>query len=224
MISESAARKKNARGFTLLEIVVVIVLLGLLASMLFRSRLNSFRYWEQEGAIRRLSEVIAFLYSQSVTDGNTYRLEFDFESDPQTYRIGQIAEDSFADTLTNSANTGLSPLTIKINNYLNPKMATYYSMFPPEDIPSLRDPIELPQGVYIEDVRTVRGLHTSSSDEEKPFMIFFPRGFAEFCVIHLKLEREEDAFVTILVNPYTGVADVFREYKDFKWTYTQDRK
>ena len=84
------------------------------------------------------------------------------------------------------------------------------------------------------DVRTMRGVinppdsgmqNSRPDDPNRPGMAyirFSPRGFSEFSVIHLKLANEKD--VTILVNPFTGEADIIRGYKDYEWTYGRNKK
>jgi hypothetical protein len=66
------------------------------------------------------------------------------------------------------------------------------------------------------DVMTPRGKSETGDKRENPFLIFSPRGSSEFGVIHLALGPGKP--VTILVNPWTGMAEVYREYKEFEWT------
>lgn len=213
----------SAKAFTLIEIVIVIVIFGLIASLLLRTKLGSYQYWEQEGAIRKISEHINFLYYQAITDGKTYRMEFNL-SENSSYRIGELVEEKveFEEAVKN-VETG-SLISQEIDNYIHPAYSPHDGMVPPQDIPSLRDPIALPGGMRIVEVKTVRGVHTTSFEEDKPYIIFSPRGFSDFAVIHLELERSETAEVTILINPFTGLTTVYREYKDFEWNYGRDEK
>jgi hypothetical protein len=91
-------------------------------------------------------------------------------------------------------------------------------MIPPPLFPSLAKPVPFPEGVTLTDVRTMRGMKT----EGTPYVHFSPRGFSEFCVIHLRLQNGSE--LTILVNPFTGLTEIYREYKDFEWTYGHQKK
>lgn len=213
-------------GFTLLEIVIVIVILGLVSAVVLKPSGGSFTYWQQEGAMRKLSEQINFLYYQAITDGVSYRMEFGLSAERQYYQIGQMSApvedfDEFdsPDSGLSSQMSGSKMISAEIDNFLNPLPADFGTMQAPENIPSLAEPIYLPDGMYFEDIRTVRGDYTSSSEEDMPFLTFSPRGYAEFTVIHLKLARSDDAFVTLVVNPFTGICDIYREYKVFEWNY-----
>ena len=208
------------KAFTLLEVVIVILIVGLLAVLVLRPQLGNYRYWEHEGAIRKLSELVTFLYYQAMTDGSNYRLEFNLHTERPFYKIGQLVnEQSIDNTDANEIFESGTLLSQEIEHFLHPTAATYSYMIEPENIPSLAEPIYLPEGLYIEDIRTMRGVYNSSSDEDKPYIIFSPRGFSEFAVIHLRQERDSDQYITILINPFTGLTTIYRDYRDFEWTY-----
>jgi hypothetical protein len=95
-------------------------------------------------------------------------------------------------------------------------------MIPPPSFPSLAEPTELPPTIAFEDIVTPRGKVTPDDKRENPFLLFSPRGASEFGVIHLA--TADNRHVTILVNPWTGVAEVFPEYKDFQWTLGKEKK
>jgi hypothetical protein len=82
-------------------------------------------------------------------------------------------------------------------------------------MPSLAEPTTLPGAMAFIDVMTPRGKVAAGDNRENPYLIFSPRGTSEFGVIHVALGPGQP--VTILVNPWTGMAEVYREYKDFKW-------
>ena len=216
----------NNTAFTLVEMVIVIVIISLVAAAILKPSQGSFSYWQQEGAIRKLSEQINFLYNQAITDGITYRIEFDLSSQRQSYRIVQVSapiddlENNLTSNPTISGNlTGSKMISQEIENFLNPLPAEFGSAMPPENIPSLAEPFYLPDGMFFEDLRTMRGDYTTSSVDDFPYLDFSPRGYAEFLVIHLKLVRSDDSFVTLVVNPFTGLTDIYREYKQFEWSY-----
>ena len=58
-------------------------------------------------------------------------------------------------------------------------------------------------------------------DIESMQIIFSPKGFVDFSVIHLYNDRGGE--YTILVNPFTGFTEQYNEYKDFEWTYNDNK-
>ena len=214
-------------GFTLLEILLVITLMVVIVAVLVRPEVGSFRYWEQEGEIKKISELVTFLYYQALSDGENYRLEFNLHENPQSYTVGQLAPDGLAaDPLEQEEREEPAPtydsgtlIAQEIDHFLHPKSTRFTTMVPPQNLPSFAEPMQLPIGMEITDIRTMRGDYNTSSEEDRPFILFSPRGFVEFAVIHIRLERSSDAEVTLLINPFTGVVDIHREYKQFEWSY-----
>ena len=69
---------------------------------------------------------------------------------------------------------------------------------------------KLPEGIYFTDVVT---LHSGKEDKGAPFTQFFPNGFAELTVIHLR--DDYGAQYTLLVQPLTARVEVYDRYVDF---------
>lgn len=214
-----------------------------------RPSLSNFTYWEQKGFLRKFSETITFLYNQAIVDGKTYKMEFAFDTVPQTFAIGEI-DTFYTDPDSQQNNFSNSSLTEQReqrqeNRFLptKPQNENEFSlgstssieseikalrfqggilvdqMKPIADIPSLREPVELPAGLEYEDVTTLRGKHVTSTTEERPYIIFSPQGYVEFATVHFKLDRADTAYVTVLIDPFTGIPQIFDEYKEFEWTY-----
>jgi prepilin-type N-terminal cleavage/methylation domain-containing protein len=207
----------SERGFTLMELVLVIVIVGLTLGVTI-VRLGTFDFWKEQSTVRRLSELVVFLNNQAVMDQAFYRLEFDLES--RSYRVGVMrVENSMASTPTG---INLPPLKLELAALLSPSLDGDSTMIPPPSFPSLAEPTELPPTIAFEDIVTPRGKVTPDDKRENPFLLFSPRGASEFGVIHLA--TADNRHVTILVNPWTGVAEVFPEYKDFQWTLGKEKK
>lgn len=217
------------RAFTLLEVVMVILVLGVAYALLV-PRLPSVQYWREEAMIRRLSETISFLHRQAINDGVYYRLEFDLDGtlegceDQQCYRIGEIvAEGEDTSAINKVANFDVGFLSLELAAFLNPSLGEYQNIEAPRNFPSLKDPVILERDTKIVGIRTMRGDFSvgASKNSERPYVIFSPRGFSEFAVIHLQLSAEDNK-ATILINPFTGITDIYREpqFRDFEWTYS----
>ena len=226
----TALSDRPARGFTLIELLVVIMILAIVYALVM-PRLPSVRYWREEAMLRQLSELITFLHFQAMNDGMYYRLEFDLRGTldecrgTPCYRVGQIVAEgqdlSAIQQATVSGGNSGGLLSVELADFLNPSTGEYQNMVPPENFPSMAKPVPLEPDTEISSIRTMRGLETpNNSQDERPYVLFSPRGFSEFAVIHLQLSNRDNK-VTILINPFTGLTDIYRsrEFKDFQWTY-----
>jgi hypothetical protein len=200
-----------------MELVLVIVIVGLMLSVMV-VRLGTFDFWKEQSAVRRLSELVVFLNNQAVMDQAFYRVEFDLEHN--SYRVGVMrVEDRVS---TNQTGVNVAPLKLELAALLSPSLDGDTTMIPPPSFPSLAEPTQLPSTMIFEDIVTPRGKVTPDDKRDNPFLLFSPRGASEFGVIHLAMA--DSSHVTILVNPWTGVAEVFREYRDFQWTLGKEKK
>lgn len=227
---------RNSRGFTLIELIVVLAVLGA-AYGLIAFRPGARTYWDREGFLRRLTETISFLYNRAIVDGVHYRMEFHMSDTSECYkeqgqfciRIGEIVpEEEDYQKLSSlfNAEAGVGLLSLELAMRQNPSIGGYQMLTEPRNFPSLGKPIFLPAGTRFMDVRTMRGLiKPEDAGETPPYITFSPKGFSEFAVIHLEFAGAEGSQeVSVLVNPFTGMAQVFREYKDFEWTYGRNKK
>ncbi|NLF26238.1 MAG: prepilin-type N-terminal cleavage/methylation domain-containing protein [Deltaproteobacteria bacterium] len=213
-------------GFTLIELVIVIAIIAAIFALPITRRATT-QYWREESMIRRLSETLVLLHRQAITDGVFYRMEFDLSREHPAYRVGEIVaeqEDFSALQHLSSADAGVGFCTIQLAKFSSPDEGHFQSMIPPRSFPSLADPVPLSADTYFADIMTMRG----KIDERTgvtPYILFSPRGFSEFAVIHLQLSRPDNK-VTILVNPFTGLTDIYRdsEFKEFEWTYGRKKK
>jgi prepilin-type N-terminal cleavage/methylation domain-containing protein len=202
----------ESRGFTLIELIIVVTLIGVTLGLL-STRMGTLDPWKERSAVRRLSELVVFLNNQAVMDQAFYRLEFNFET--HSYRVGVMRPES--STLANPFAQNLSPLENELAAMLSPSLDGDATMIPPPTFPSLAQPTQLPGQLRFIDVVSPRGMKRASDQgEERPFLLFSPRGASEFGVIHLSLSNDNKK--TILVNPWTGLAEIYDEYKEFQWT------
>lgn len=214
-----SARYQSDRGFTLVELVIVIGLLVLFFALGINF-ISKKRFWSEAGAVRHLSETIEFLHRQAISDQSFYGLQFDLSE--QTYQVGifKVEEEDIRDQQKFALDAGA--LSLELSAFLSPSLGTAQSFIPPPAFPSLADAQPLPEGMKFEDIQTMRG--NSNSKEmggAKPYILFSPRGFSEFSVIHLHFPSGQR--VTILVNPFTGLTEVYQEYREFQWAYGRDK-
>lgn len=205
-----ALKVHTERAFTLIELVLVITIMGLMIGI-FSVRLSDIHFWKEEAALRKLSELVVYLNNAAVMDQSFYRIEFDLEN--RQYRVGVIKNES--NVMQNQSGANLPPLQLELSAMLSPDMGDESTVIPPPSMPSLAEPTTLPGAMAFIDVMTPRGKVAAGDNRENPYLIFSPRGTSEFGVIHVAIGPGHP--VTILVNPWTGMAEVYREYKDFKW-------
>ena len=241
MLDQPAADPRNpisrVRGFTLIELVIVITIIGAVYALI-SFRPGSRLYWERESFLRKVTETITFLHHRAVADGVHYRMDFHMSDTGECYedtgryciRIWEVVpqQQNYSNVqglLQAGASVGILSLELAVR--LHPSTGSVQNLIEPNKFPSLAKPMYLPSGAFFEDVRTMRGKHTPrDSAEQIPYILFSPRGFSEFAVVHLSfgLNDQEPQQITILVNPFTGLAEVYREYKDFEWTYGRKKK
>lgn len=218
LVARSNNLKQPQHGFTLIELVIVFALMGAII-LVVGSRSGTFGFWKDEAFLRRLTETITFLHHQAVVDQAFYRLEFDINA--RAYSVGVLRPEGALDTQLSDVAAELGNLSLELAAFLSPALGSTMTLIPPPSFPSLAEPQSFPEGTVLEDILTMRG-ETLAEDGGKPFILFSPRGFSEFAVIHLRLSN--DTPITILINPFTGVAEVYREYREFEWTWGQNRR
>lgn len=212
----------SAKGFTLVELVSVLAIIGVMTTFA-TWRMGNFDFWRQETFIRKFSETIIFLHHQAIFDQMYYALEVDItNANRPQYKVGVFNPDPPSTTAPGAtASVAGGTLSTALAFFLSPSVGTSQAFTPSPTFPSLANAVEFPQGVSIEDIRTMSGKHRAV-DGGKVYIMFSPRGFSEFAVFHFRLNQ--DAPVTILVNPFTGTTEILREYKDFKWSYGKKGK
>lgn len=213
-------RLKSSRGFTLIELAIVVIIIGIMA-FLISTRAGSLNYIREENFIRQFAETLEFLHYQAITDQAFYRVDFNLAKN--TYRVGVLKDidDSQLQQLLTQLQ-GVGQLSIELAAFLNPSIGKTQELIPPPSLPSLADIIKLPNGMSFIDVRTMRGKSQPTGLDSDVYLLFSPRGFSEFGVVHF--QRSDLSQLSILINPFTGKTEIYREYKDFEWTFGRKDK
>lgn len=196
---------------------MVLIIIGMVFGLLL-GRIGTVSFWDQESFLRKLSETIVFLHHQAVMDQTTYALEINMEKN--SYKVGAVKVEEGGESHLAQFAEDAGTISLELAAFLNPSMGTAQSIIPPPSFPSLAEDVTPPADIVFEDIHTMRGILTK--EQGKGFIFFSPRGFSEFAVIHLFLAGGQPA--TILVNPFTGLTELYRERKDFKWTYGRQKE
>lgn len=211
---------RPVRGFTLIELILVMAIVGLTLGLM-TVRLGAIDFWREQASIRRLREAIAVLNNQAVLDQSVYRLEFDLQGN--SFRAGVMRPDSAmglsVSTAGGQAGINLDPLEAQLADILSPETAPGATMIPPpreSALAALAEPTKLGGRYVLLDVVTADGKFSrEDTDAPKPGLRFSPRGVSDFGVIHISTGG--DSAITIVANPWTGLAELYPGYKEFEW-------
>lgn len=209
---------KSCAGLTLIEIVVTLVIIAL-AFALVGSRLGISNYWKQEAFLRKLRETISFLYQQAVVDQTFYQLQFDFQK--QEYKVYAMTSDATNEGGTNVPQEDVGYLTQELAAVLSPAVGTSYSLVSPPSFPSLGEPVTLPGEMRVTSIKTPRG-EFDAREDDLAYILFSPRGFSEFAVLHF--DQGAEGKDTIVVNPFVGSTELYRDDRDFDWDYGRENR
>ncbi|MGI6680988.1 MAG: type II secretion system protein [Bdellovibrionota bacterium] len=94
------------------------------------------------------------------------------------------------------------------------------SFLPAPNFPSLSELKDAPSFLKIKDIMIFDTKYTPQ-DLESAQIVFSPKGFTDFSVIHLYNDRGGE--YTLLINPFTGFTELYNEYKDFEWTFNDNK-
>jgi len=194
---------------------MVLVIIGIAFAFAFQNTSSAINL-RQQAVIRKLSETIRFLHHQAVSDQAFYRLEIDFERNQ--YRVGVLRPESSREDRFLELAQDAGALTLELSSFLNPSPGRTYTFIPPPSRPSLYEPVPLLEDMQFKQVRNMSGIYVRGQNETAGIS-FSPRGFSEFAVIQMTLLN--DAPVTILVNPFSGLTKVYNEHLDFEWTFSR---
>jgi prepilin-type N-terminal cleavage/methylation domain-containing protein len=213
----------RADGFTLIELVLVIAIVGLTLGLV-SVRMGAMDFWREQASIKKLTDTIAVLNNLAIVDQEFYRLEFDLKGN--SFRAGVMRPDNagLAGTSAGLASAiNLDPLEEQLALLVSPESSSTATMVPPPGMPSLAEPTPLGGRYVILDVVTSDGKFSREDDEApNPAIRFSPRGASDFGVIHISTGG--DSAITIVANPWTGLAEKYPGYKDFKWKMQRENR
>ncbi len=205
------AATASQRGFTLLEIVIVVVLMALLALSVSSGFGLLTRYRESQ-FITDLAQTLEFLHAEALSSQQFYQIEFDLVR--KSWHVGLLQPDDQQSSTVPA--TGVGILTMELADFLNPPLGNAQAFMIPPDFPSLAKERIMPGTGGFADIVTPRGKITPETGE-KPYIIFSPRGFTEFSVLHMTLQNS--TFITLVTNPFTGEIEIHDGYKEFRWSF-----
>lgn len=203
------------RGFTLIEVLLVLVILAVVAGLASRLFVNPFQRDGRELAWR-LTSVVRYLYTQAASENKTIRLTFDFEN--QSW----WAEETTGSAKIKMQNEKFEDQKVKekdekgegqIAEEQSAEEGEGAEFMPPQPtftmIPDLVER-RLPSSIFLKDIYT--GHDAEPVTAGAAYIYFFPNGYVEPAVINFRNEADEK-HLSLKINPLTGEVEVAREYK-----------
>lgn len=194
----SAVRDKRASGFTLIEIMVVLVIIGTVIATIAPKLVD--RKMRMRESVRKLATLTREIHNASRLYNATYRLvikmddkkghSYTVESAPGNVTL--LTEDQAEAEA--KANSGKNKEDLPKSDFS-------------EDARVLKRPEELPKGFYIGSVEY--GNRKEEISEGVAYIHFFPQGLTEEAVIHLTDKKSLNW--TIALHPITGRADLYEK-------------
>ncbi len=190
--------RSNSRGFTLIEILLVLVILSLLASLAVSKSSAIFRASVNSG-VRRFASVVRYAYDQAVLTGRLHRIVLDM--DKQTWTV----ESTDPGTLpVDKARMGLAPEGLREEDRVGKD---------PSFQPATNNATaSLPGGVAIVEVSSWRMGEGKKYNKGKVSIYAFPNGFLdEAKVVLAEAGKEEAQRFVITTQSLTGRVKVETE-------------
>lgn len=99
-IGVAMAVQTKRRGFTLVELMVVIAVIAVLATMSAPSLLSNMADYKLNGTVRAIFATLQYARMCAASAGNEYRVRFFLDNSPQGYRLEQGNNFSGSDSWT----------------------------------------------------------------------------------------------------------------------------
>ncbi|MBF0106450.1 MAG: prepilin-type N-terminal cleavage/methylation domain-containing protein [Deltaproteobacteria bacterium] len=204
---------KTQGGFSLIEIIIVLGIIAVVMALgadMIGTPTNHMR-----DVSSNIVKVVRYVYNQAALNNQYYRVVFNITE--KKYHV-EYSETPFYVIWDND-----EVEAIRINNEEKnktgsddggeaPQAASVGSFVEYED--ELLKIFELPANIKFSDIYVEH--QEKELEEGKAYIYFFPKGRAEFAVIHLAEEGDEENIMTLVVNPLTAAVTILTEYRTYE--------
>jgi general secretion pathway protein H len=217
--------RRSHSGFTLLEILIVLVIIGLISGMSIRG-LRSLAKSDLRGSTSRMSGAVRYLFDRASTTGKYHRLVIDVD---QGRYWAEVSDDKFyipREPETEASVKKLAELqaTLDEKDKQKSEMSGASGGFDMSKIePKDFRPKRVRFGSFKETtLKSVQMKNTKVMDvytprtadvitEGRAYIYFFPLGQAEHAIVHLSDPAGETIY-SLVVHPITGRVRIYNEY------------
>jgi len=215
---------KSSRGFTLLELLIVITIIGVIAVIGGSVVSNSYKSKTRELSWR-MASTVRYLYDTAAARGQTVRLVLDFESssywaeasvdkflleretseekkkrEEEKVEKGRLRA-SMSEEEKEAAETG--------GEGEQSQVEPYEANFGVVEMP-LFEQKQLPRGIFFKDVYTMHDVEPIAGG--RAFVYFFPTGYAEEAVINFR-DEDDKRNLSVKISPLNGRVKIEQEYQ-----------
>jgi len=111
-VGDAGQARRTARGFTLVELMVVVVIVGLMGGIAVSSWISMLPNQEFNSAIRNLSETLAETRSAAIARNREFRIRYDLDADTYVVRTPFKLGGGFMLTDEDEGRLFLSPVNL----------------------------------------------------------------------------------------------------------------
>ncbi|MBC8131388.1 MAG: prepilin-type N-terminal cleavage/methylation domain-containing protein [Deltaproteobacteria bacterium] len=218
-------RCRSKNGFTLLEILIVLVIVGLISGMSIRG-LRSLAKTDLRSSTSRMSGAIRYLFDRASTTGKYHRLVIDVD---EGRYWAEVSDDRFyipREPETEASQKKLAQLQAQ-NEEKDRRKAEMSAAAGGFDMSKIEAedfrPKKVRFGAFKETtLKPVRVKNTKIMDVYTPrlaevvtqgraYIYFFPLGQTEPAIVHLS-DLKGETFYSLVVHPITGRVRIYNEY------------
>ena len=229
-MSRAARRSSREGGFTLLELLIVIVLLALVMTVAVRG-MRSLAKSDMRTSAVKLAGSMRYLFDRASTTGRIHRLVLDFEthkywaevSDDRFYMPRERETDETRQAEAEAVAEEEEEAKKKEEGAQGAYETKGYDMsrYQPEEFKPKRarfssfkemavKPAEI-KGAKLYGVFTPR--LATPINAGRGYIYFFPLGMTEAAQVYLS-DEEEKTFYSLVVHPLTGRVQIYNKYVD----------
>jgi prepilin-type N-terminal cleavage/methylation domain-containing protein len=210
MKKKSVRPTRNPNGFSMLELVLVIALIGLISTLTIPTLSNYFSI-SINSVARGIATSTRQGYNAAVVTGRVHRMVYDLDNNQYWVESGPPGhlldtEDSIQKELdkrrgVNSDAPKQKPSEFKIEPNVNLKKSS------------------LPRGTKFKDIITEQAKEPITKG--KAYTHFFPQGFSEQTIIHIEDGQKHQ--ISLVVTTLLGKSQLFQKYVDKKEVFGEKR-
>jgi general secretion pathway protein H len=231
MLRRRRSAGRRAAGFTLIELMIVVVLLGLVMTVAVRG-IRSLAKSDMRISSVKLAGAIRYLFDRASTTGRMHRLVIDFESkrywaevsDDQYYMPRERETDLQREEADKKAKEEDEEEAAKrqeeadqANAAGSPQYDT--TKYQPKEFKSKRARFSAFKELAVKPAAIkgakIQGLFTprlaTPMNTGRGYIYFFPLGMTEAAQVYIS-DEEEKTFYTLVVHPLTGRVQIINKY------------